>query len=111
MKGSPAGRRWCFFQKDCGSRLNADREIAGKTIRVNGKPRTVVGVMPASFLFPDIMGQELHKGLWLPIQPTTEMQKDRGSHFFYIVARLKPGVVMAQAKAELAAIAPIHPSN
>ena len=85
--------------------FNADREIAGKTIRVNGKPRTVVGVMPASFRFPEIMGQDLHKGLWLPIQPTTEMQKDRGSHFFSIVAGLKPGVAMAQAKAELAAIA------
>jgi predicted permease len=85
--------------------FNADREIAGKTIRVNGKSRTVVGVMPASFRFPEIMGQDLHKGLWLPIQPTTEMQKDRGSHFFSIVAGLKPGVPMAQAKAELAAIA------
>ena len=85
--------------------FNADRDIAGKTIRVNGKPRTVVGVMPASFHFPEIMGQDLHKGLWLPLQPTTEMQKDRGSHFFSIVAGLKPGVSMAQAHAELAAIA------
>ena len=41
----------------------------------------------------------------MPIQATTEMQKDRGSHFFYIVAGLKPGVAMAQAKAELASIA------
>ncbi len=81
------------------------RDIAGKTVRVNGKPRTVVGVMPASFVFPEITGQDLHKGVWLPIQATTEMQKDRGSHFFYIVAGLKPGVAMAQAKAELAAIA------
>ena len=72
--------------------FNADREIAGKTIRVNGKPRTVVGVMPASFRFPEMMGQDLHKGLWLPIQATTEMQRDRGSHFFFIVAGLKPGV-------------------
>lgn len=85
--------------------FNADRDIAGKTVRVNGKPRTVVGVMPASFAFPEIMGQDLHKGLWLPVQPTTEMQKDRGSHFFYIAAGLKPGVAMAQAKAELASIA------
>src|SRR6478736_2315891 len=85
--------------------FNADPEIAGKTIHVNGKSRTVIGVMPASFRFPEIMGQDLHKGLWLPIQPTTEMQNDRGSHFFSIVAGLKPGVGMAQAQAELAAIA------
>jgi predicted permease len=85
--------------------FNSDREIAGKTIRVNGKPRTVVGVMSSSFRFPEMMGQDLHKGLWLPIQPTTEMQKDRGSHFFYIVAGLKPGVTVAQEQGELAAIA------
>jgi predicted permease len=85
--------------------FNADPQIAGKTIRVNGKPRTVVGVMPRSFRFPETMGEDLHKGLWLPIQATTEMQRDRGSHFFYIIAALKPGVNMAQAQAELAGIA------
>jgi putative ABC transport system permease protein len=85
--------------------FNADLEIAGKTIRVNGKPRTVVGVMSSGFRFPETMGQDLHKGLWLPIQATTELQKDRGSHFFYIVAGLKPGVTLAQGQAELAAIA------
>ena len=85
--------------------FNADQAIAGKTVRVNGKPRTVVGVMPSSFRFPETMGMDLRKGLWLPIQATTEMQKDRGSHFFYILAGLKPGVGKEQAKAELAAIA------
>jgi len=85
--------------------FNADPQIAGKTIRVNGKPRTVVGVMPRSFRFPETMGEDLHKGLWLPLQATTEMQHDRGSHFFYIVAALKPGVNMGQAQAELDAIA------
>src|SRR5580698_7672428 len=43
-------------------------------------------------------------GHWLPIQPTTEMQKDRGSHFFYILASLKPDVTLPQAQAELDAI-------
>jgi len=85
--------------------FNADPAIAGKTIRVNGKPRTVVGVMSSGFRFPETMGQDLQKGLWLPIQATTEMQKDRGSHFFYIVAGLKPGVTLDQGQAELAAIA------
>jgi predicted permease len=85
--------------------FNGDREIAGKTVRVDGKSRTVVGVMPAEFRFPETMGEDLHKGLWLPIQATPEMQRERGSHFFYIVAGLKPGVTMAQGQAELAAIA------
>jgi putative ABC transport system permease protein len=85
--------------------FNADPDIAGKTIRVNGKPRIVVGVMPSDFRFPESMGQDLRKGLWLPMQATAEMQKDRGSHFFYIMAALKPDVTLAQGRAELAAIA------
>jgi putative ABC transport system permease protein len=85
--------------------FQADPQIAGKTIRVNGKPRIVVGVMPSSFRFPETMGQDLRKGAWLPIQATTEMQRDRGSHFFYIVAGLKPGVTISQAQSELAAVA------
>jgi predicted permease len=105
-EGQPGGPQVVLLSEGLWKQaFNADQQIAGKTIRVNGKARTVVGVMPAGFHFPEIMGQDLHKGLWLPIQPTTEMQKDRGSHFFFIVARLKPGVAMAQAKAELAAIA------
>jgi putative ABC transport system permease protein len=86
--------------------FNADLQIAGHTIRVNGKPRTVVGVMPQSFHFPESMGAEdIGKGVWLPIQPTTEMQKDRGSHFFYVLASLKPDATLPQAQAELDAIA------
>jgi putative ABC transport system permease protein len=86
--------------------FNADPQIAGHTIRVNGKPRTVVGVMPQSFHFPESMGAEdIGKGIWLPIQPTMEMQKDRGSHFFYVLASLKPDATLLQAQAELDAIA------
>ncbi|HEY7404144.1 MAG TPA: ABC transporter permease [Candidatus Angelobacter sp.] len=85
--------------------FNSDREIVGKTIRVNGKSRTVVGVMPLRFRFPENMGEDLHKGLWLPLQPTPEMQAERGTHIFFIAAALKPGVSMEQARAELAAIA------
>jgi predicted permease len=85
--------------------FNADPQISGRIIRVNGKPRSVVGVMPRSFRFPEQMGEDLRKGLWLPIQPTPEMLKDRGSHFFFIIGGLKPAATMAQAQAELDAIA------
>ena len=105
-EGQPGGPQVVLLSEGLWKQaFNSDPEIPGKTIRVNGKPRTVVGVMPAGFRFPETMGQDLHKGLWLPIQPTTAMQKERGSHFFYIVAGLKPGVTMAQGQAELAAIA------
>jgi len=105
-EGQPGGPQAVLLSEGLWKQaFNGDPEIAGKTIRVNGKPRTVVGVMPAGFRFPETMGTDLYKGLWLPVQATTEMQKDRGSHFFYIVAGLKPGVTRAQGQAELAAIA------
>jgi putative ABC transport system permease protein len=84
--------------------FGADRQILGRTIRVNAQPRTVVGVMPASFRFPESLG-DLGKGLWLPLQPTGEMLKERGYHFFFVVGQLKPEASMAQLRAELAALA------
>jgi predicted permease len=84
--------------------FGADPGIIGKSIRVNAKPRTVVGVMPASFGFPESMGQDMKKGLWLPLQPTDEMLRERGYHFFVILAGMKPGVTLAQVNGELGAI-------
>ena len=85
--------------------FNADRNIIGQTVRVNAKPRTIVGVMPASFRFPESMGPDISKGLWLPVQPTGEMQHDRGYHFFYFLGQIKPGVTRAQLQSDLNAIA------
>ena len=105
-EGTPGGPRTVLLSEGLWREaFSADQAIAGKTVRVNGKPRTVVGVMPSGFRFPETMGMDLRKGLWLPIQATTEMQKERGSHFFYIVAGLKSGVTQEQAGAELTAIA------
>src|ERR1700691_2214242 len=47
----------------------------------------------------------LEKGVWMPVQPTREMLKDRGYHFFNIVAELRPGATIVQAQRELDAIA------
>jgi putative ABC transport system permease protein len=46
--------------------FNSDPEILNRTIAVNGQPRSVVGVMPRAFRFPESMGQDMQKGLWLP---------------------------------------------
>jgi putative ABC transport system permease protein len=81
--------------------FHANPEIVGQTIRVNNQARTVVGVMPAAFRFPESMGFELRKGIWLPMQPTPLMLKDRGYSFDDIVGQLRPGVTIAQAQAEL----------
>jgi len=85
--------------------FNADPAIIGKTVRLNAQPRTVVGVMPKSFLFPEEMGHDVAKGVWVPMQATAEMQKDRGYNLFTIVGELKPGATFVQEQAELAVIA------
>jgi hypothetical protein len=84
--------------------FGADPQIIGKTVRVNNQARTVVGVMPIAFRFPDQGGTDIVKGVWIPMQPTPEMEKERGFNLFSIVGELKPGVKVAQAQAELGVI-------
>ena len=81
--------------------FHSDPTIVGQTIRVNNQPRTVVGVMPASFRFPESMGSDIRKGIWLPMQPTPLMLSDRGYSFDDIIGQLRPGVTLAQGQAEL----------
>jgi predicted permease len=87
------------------SSFHADRNILGQEVKVGGIPHTVVGVLPREFRFPEEMGPDLQKGVWLPLQPTAEMLKDRGYDFFYIVGELRPGVSVKRAQQELDAIA------
>jgi hypothetical protein len=84
--------------------FHADPGIAGQVVKLSGKPFTVVGVMPAGFNFPEEMGPDQQKGVWLPLQPTPEMLKDRGYHFFNVVAVMRPGVTLPQAQKELDSI-------
>jgi predicted permease len=85
--------------------FHADPSIAGRTIRVGGVARTVVGVMPDGFSFPESMGPDMRKGLWLPLQPSPEMLADRGYDFFLIVGSLRSSATQAQLQQELNAIA------
>jgi predicted permease len=85
--------------------FHADPGIVGHAVNIGGKSRTVVGVMPNAFHFPESMGADMQKGLWLPAQPTAEMLKDRGYHFFFVIGELRPGVSVQQAQRELDAIA------
>src|SRR5580698_2956900 len=82
-------------------RYASDPAAVGRTILLDMKPYTVIGVLPSWFDYPDTRVQ-----LWLPVaQVTAERdQSSRGSHRFYVTARLKPGVTVAQASAELDAI-------
>ena len=80
--------------------LNGDPQIVGKTITLNRKPFTVVGVMPADFNYPYNGGE-----MWTPRVFSKEELQDRGSRFLRVIGLLKPGVTPAQAQAELHGIA------
>jgi hypothetical protein len=78
-------------------RFGGDRDIVGRTIRVNAVPHTVVGVMPASFAFPQI-GQA-----WRPLP--TDLQNDPGNRFYAgAIGRLKPGIPLATGSADLESV-------
>ena len=80
-------------------RYAADSEIIGKTIRLDGKPFTVVGVMPKDFHFP--MAAEL----WTPMAMDGKERGMRGTRYMDVVAKVKPGITVRQAGAEMEIIA------
>ncbi len=74
-------------------------DIIGREILLNDEKHTVIGVMPADFQF---MSSYLH--LWVPLTSSQEMWADRGSHDLVVVARMKRGVSLRQAQAEIQTI-------
>lgn len=85
------------------SRFNSDPAVIGKTLMVNAVPRQVVGVMPASFIFP-----AADTRIWLPtrLDPSATTVGD----FTYTgVARLAPGATPNDAQRELATLLPRMP--
>jgi len=85
--------------------FHADPGIVGQGVKISGREHTVVGVMPQSFHFPEQVGADLQKGVWIPLQPTATMLTDRGYNFFNVVGELRAGNTIAQAQQELEAIA------
>ncbi len=79
-------------------RYGADRRIVGQTIRVNGVPHTVIGVMPPRFKFPEFAE------LWVPFTPAAA-GSPRDQRDFSVVARLAPGISIANADAEMMSLA------
>ena len=75
-------------------RFGGTPDVVNRQVILNGKPATIVGVMPAGFNYPD------DTELWVPflLDPTGEARENR---FVNVVARLKPAVAIGQAQAEL----------
>ena len=83
-----------FWQR----RFAADPHAIGKEIELNGEAYTVVGVMPSWFNYPRV------PDLWMPLDMSPKELGMRGSHSWRAVGRIKPGVTLAQARAELLTI-------
>ena len=81
------------------SRFGRDRDLAGKSITLDGAPYTVVGIMPPGFEYPP------STQLWTPLTPLPEAANDRAYRYLRVMARLKPGVTLQQAQLEMNTIA------
>ena len=89
-------------------RYGSDRNIIGREISLNDEPFTIVGVMPPNYQ-PDGYGE-----LWIPsafgvptniLRPNVDPHPIRGSNYLDVFARLKPGVTLEKASAQMDAIA------
>ncbi len=85
-------------------RFNSDPAIVGKTVTLNGEGYTVVGVMPPDFQFHGAL-PGADDELLVPIAFSPREAASRGGHYLNVVARLKPGVTLEKAQAEMSSIA------
>jgi len=87
-----------LWQRAFGGQAN----IVGQQVRVNAVPCTVVGVMPPGYVFPP--GSNTPVDVWIPFQFDPANPGNRAGHFLNLIGRLKPGVTIAQARAEMDAL-------
>src|SRR5262249_50319875 len=91
------------------SRFHSDRTIIGKTLRLNREPWTVIGVLPQGFQHvggsyrSTLQGDTV--GVWWPLDPGEPLNARLMWHYTNAVARLRPGITVAQAQEDLNRIA------
>jgi len=95
---------WSLFQ----SRFSGDPSIVGKQVRIDSKPYTVVGVLPAWFTYPDPAVK-----VWIPYTPTFMPEEFRPDHHqSHVIARLKDKQTATAAVKEVSALQfQIHMQN
>lgn len=81
-------------------RFGGESNVVGQTITFGNQPYTVVGVMPRGFGFPSTRTQ-----VWTPVAFNSAERTTRDTNFIDVVARLKPGVSLEQAQANMTAVA------
>jgi len=88
---------WGFWKR----RFGGDPSIIGHTVLLDAKPYTVIGILPEWFNYPNPRTQ-----LWTLVYPEfpPELMRSHNSHNFRIIGKLKPGISVAAARADLANI-------
>jgi len=92
-------------EKTCRERFGSDGGILGRAILLDAQPVTVVGVMPSEFRTPP---DNPPAELWLSLthDPVfADLRQRRGGHYLSVIGRLRPGVSLERAQAEMATIA------
>src|SRR6266480_5091469 len=84
-------------------RFASDPSVIGRALTLNGESYTVIGVMPRFVQLPGFANR--NDQLWVPIAFPPEEASQRGNHFLEVIARLKPGITLKQAQAEMETIA------
>lgn len=82
-------------------RFGADPNVVGRTVNINAQDLTVVGIMPPDFNFP----QQTEVWATFGFTPQQLSMQQRGSRFLNVIGRLKPGVTLEQAQAEMDSVA------
>ena len=101
----PGGGRFTILSYDFWQRrFGGDRNIIGQQLPINGNPVTVLGVMPQGFKYP--VGEN-QVDFWMPLASSLPeaARMARGAVFLNVVGRLKQGVTLEQAQAEVNTIA------
>ena len=84
-------------------RFGGDPDVVGRAIMLNGESYTVVGVMPGSVRLPAF--GNWRDQVWVPLAFSSAEAADRGDHFLQVIGRMKPGVTLDKAQAEMETIA------
>ncbi len=83
------------------SRYGANPGIVGQNIELNGEKYNVIGVMGPGFEFPIVTDPNYRPQMWKPLAWTDQERAVRDNHNYDVIARLKPGVTLKQAQAEM----------
>lgn len=101
--GAPAKPEIILTNKLWREQFHSNPDILGVTVRLNDRALTVVGVLPANFVFPRILTHDPQYLVPFPWEQWNS-RPGIGTHNYFAVARLKPGVTPRQAKAQLDSI-------